>query len=79
LSIASVADAVVDRLSPFLGPFNAKIAVKNFAKRSLERNPEDLSAEHLPALLEAMRPMLNTLVGRDSAEALLDEIRREVK
>jgi hypothetical protein len=37
-----------------------------------------VTLEQLPALLEALRPMLNTLVGRSSTDALLEQIRREV-
>jgi len=69
---------VADRLSPYLGAFNAKVAVKTFAQRSLKLAPEDVTREHLPALLEALRPMLNTLVGRASTDALLDQIGRGV-
>jgi len=79
MATLAVADRVIDCLAPVLGPFNAKVAVKNFAQRSLNLTPENLAPEHLPTLLEAMRPMLNTLVGRESAEALLGEIRQEVK
>lgn len=54
------------------------MAVKTFAQRELKLSAEALTLEQLPALLEALRPMLNTLVGRSSTDALLEEIRREV-
>ena len=69
---------MAEQLSPYLGPFNAKIAVKTFAQRALQLTPEAVTIEHLPALLEALRPMLHTLVGRVSTEALLEKIRRGV-
>jgi hypothetical protein len=72
----SVAERVADQLSPYLGPFNAKVAVKTFAQRTLKLDPEALTSAHVPALLDALRPMLHTLVGRTSTDALLDEIRR---
>ena len=64
---------------PYLGPFNARIAVKTFAERTVKLAPEQLAAEHLPALLEGLRPMLNTLAGRQTTESVLDQIRRGVR
>ena len=69
---------MADRLSPYLGAFNAKVAVKTFSQRELKLAPEAVTLEQLPALLDALRPMLNTLVGRSSTDALLEKIRREV-
>lgn len=69
-----VADQVAEALSPYLGDFNAKVAVKTFAKRSLGVDPESLTSQHLAPLLDALRPALNTLVGRESTDALLDQI-----
>jgi len=74
----SIADQVAEQLSPFLGEFNAKIAVKTFAQRTLKVAPEAISLGDLPALLDALRPMLHTFVGQASADALLDRIRRGV-
>lgn len=75
----SIADQIAEKLVPYLGPHNARTAVKTFARRVFGRTPETLKAEDLPALLEGMRPMLRTLVGEDSAESVLQAIQREVK
>lgn len=75
----SVAEQVALELTPYLGPFNAKVAVKTFAGRAFDDlTPEELTLEHLPGLLEALRPMLNTLAGRAATEAVLERIAREV-
>jgi hypothetical protein len=70
---------VAGHLAPFLGPLNAKVAVKTFAQRTLGIAPESLGLEHVPALLDGLRPMLHTFVGKASTDALLDAIRREVR
>ena len=75
----SVAERVSGHLAPHLGALNAKVAVKVFAQRTLGIAPEQLTVAHLPALLEGLRPMLHTFVGRAAADALLDSVRREVK
>jgi hypothetical protein len=74
----SLADRVTERLAPFLGPFNARVAVKTFAQRKLGLDPGAVTAEHLPALLAALQPTLSTLAGQDAARMLLEKIRREV-
>jgi len=74
----TVADQVAEQLAAYLGPFNARIAVKTFAQRALKLAPEAVTLQELPALLEALRPMLHTLVGRVSTDALLEQIQRQV-
>ena len=73
-----IADRLVARLSPYLGQHNARVAVKTFASRAFNLPPEALTANHVSALLDAMKPMLCTLVGSSSAAALLSRIRQEV-
>ena len=75
----SCAERVTEALAPYLGAFNAKVTVKTFTQRSLGVAPESLTAGQVPALLDALRPTLYTLVGRVSADALLEQIQREVR
>jgi hypothetical protein len=79
VSPSTVAQQVAEHLSPYLGPFNAGVAVKTFAHKALKQTPDTLTIAHLPALLEALRPMLNTMVGSTSTEALLSDIQRRVR
>lgn len=69
---------VEQRLTPLLGPFTARMALKTFSASRLGRAPEQISHKDVPALLEALRPMLNTLVGSARARAVLDELRKEL-
>ncbi len=77
--MSSIAQQVAEHLSPYLGPFNAGVAVKSFSLRALKLAPDALTLAQLPALLEALRPMLHTMVGSLSAEALLNDIQRRVR
>ena len=79
MSTSTVAEQVAEHLSPYLGPFNAGVAVKTFAQRALKRSADTLTVEHVPALLDALRPMLHTMVGTVSTEALLSDIQRRVR
>lgn len=79
VSISNVAEQVAEHLSPYLGPFNAGVAVKTFSQRALKQSADSLTVAQLPDLLEALRPMLHTMVGSASAEALLSEIQRRVR
>lgn len=75
---ASLSAAITERLAPFLGAFNAQVWVKTVAERKLGIAPEELGKEHLGALVEGLRPSLNTFMGRAAAEDLLRQIGREV-
>jgi hypothetical protein len=71
-----LADAIEKRLAFFLGPHTARAAVKTFCHKALGRGPETLTAADIPALNDALRPMLRTFVGRAQAEIVLERIRR---
>jgi NAD(P)H-dependent FMN reductase len=61
-------------LEPLLGDFTAQMAVKTAAMRALKRAPEALGPADLPALLEALQPMLHTFLGKERAQAVLSQL-----
>ena len=74
----SVNERIEERLSPLLGPFTAKMAIKTFAVSKVGVPPDQLTRSHVPALLDALRPMLNTLVGSAKAQTVIDDLRKEL-
>jgi hypothetical protein len=68
------AELVVQELSVSLGPHTARTALKTFAHRALGKNPEELTETDAPKLVEALRPMLRTLIGADQSEVVLQHI-----
>lgn len=74
----SYSQVVEQRLTPLLGPFTARMALKTFASSKLGCAPDQVSRDNVPMLLEALRPMLNTLVGSARAGAVLEELRKEL-
>lgn len=71
----SPADVVRDELMPYLGPFTSRNAVQMMAKQSAGTAPESLTHAQIPALLEALGPILRTLLGKAGADKVLGEIR----
>lgn len=74
----TVADIVLRRLTAYLGPHTAKVAMKTFSKKAFGHGPATLTRADVPALLAVLRPMLRTFVGRAECERVLEEIAREV-
>jgi hypothetical protein len=72
-----VADRIAARLARFLGPHTARVAVRTFAQRGLGRGPETLTVEDIPAMAQALRPMLRTLLGRQRTEVVVQHILAE--
>jgi hypothetical protein len=72
-----IADRIAVRLSTYVGPHTARVAVKTFAMKALGRGPQTLTPDDLPALEAALRPMLRTFVGRAHAEVVLRQISEE--
>jgi hypothetical protein len=71
-------DLIRERLSAYLGPFSTANALKLFAKQALSTDPDSVTREQVPALLDALAPMLRTLLGKAGADKLLQEIRSEL-
>ncbi len=67
-----------ERLSAFLGENTARVAVSTFAKKAVNKTPEELTRDDIPAVLDALGPMLRTLLGEASAKSLLESIGKEV-
>lgn len=76
---ANIADVITSHLAVHLGPHVAKIAVKTFAQRSLGLTPEQLRPSDVPQLLDSLRPMLVTMLGKESSAAVVAEITRALQ
>ena len=72
-----ISDRVAKRLAVHLGPNVARMAVKTFAQKALARKPKEITPAQIPALIEAIRPMLVVMIGREPSSVVLEEIRRE--
>lgn len=73
------ADRIAARLSAYLGPNTARTAVRSFADRALGRRPEAVDAADAPRLVEALRPMLRTLLGAAAADRVVAELMEDLR
>ena len=79
MSEQPVAAIFVRHLAAYMGQHTAPMAVKTFAKQALGLAPDQLRAPDALTLLNAMRPMLNTLLGKEHAEEVAALIQRDVR
>ena len=68
------AEIVRELLSVYLGAFTSRNAVQMMAKQCAGTTPELLTRAQIPALLDALGPMLRTLLGKAGADKLVGEI-----
>ena len=78
MSDISVAAVFTRHLAAYLGQHTAPMAIKTFAKQALGIAPDQLQAPDTSKLLDAMRPMLSTLIGKQRAEEVAVLIRRDL-
>jgi hypothetical protein len=71
------AERVATLLAEYLGPHTAQAAVRTFARSALGLAPEAVRPEDVPGLLDALRPMLRTLLGSAICEELLAPLAKE--
>ena len=57
-----------------MGDFTAKMALQTAALRTVKRPLETLTPADLPALIEGLRPMLNTFLGAARAKAVIEQL-----
>jgi hypothetical protein len=72
------AEVVREHIARYLGPFTSKTAVQMMAKQKLGTEPDGVTREQVPELLEALGPTLRTLLGKSGAETVAAEIKREL-
>ena len=65
-------------LARYLGPHTARTALKTFSDKSLGKPPEQVTRVDAPKLLQALRPMLRTLIGADECDVVLQQVTREL-
>lgn len=70
----TVAQQVIEDLAAHIGPNVAKMAVGDFARKSLGVPLDGVSNGDVVKLLESLRPMLSVLLGRDHTDALVRTI-----
>jgi hypothetical protein len=72
-------DILRNALKPYLGPFTSAHAVQLAAKTTFGTVLEHVTPSDVPMLLEALGPMLRTLLGKESAERLAAQISKELR
>jgi hypothetical protein len=74
----TVAGVFTRHLANYLGQHTAPMAIKTFAKQALGIAPDQLQIPDTSKLLDAMRPMLSTLIGKQRAEEVALLIQRDL-
>jgi hypothetical protein len=73
----TIAERAAIPLARCLGPHTARVAVKTFAQRELGLSAQALTLADVPALAQALKPMLRTLLGKQRGEIVAQQILRE--
>jgi hypothetical protein len=72
------ADSIRDHLMRYVGPFTAKNAVQMLSKQTLGIDADAVTMDQAPTLVEALGPMLRTLLGKVSAEKVIEQLKQEL-
>ena len=73
------AEVVRTHMARYVGPFTSRNAVKMMAKQTFGVEPEQITREQIPPLLDALGPILRTLLGKSGADATFAEIRADLR
>lgn len=72
------AEVLRAQLAQYLGPFTSKNAVQMVARQTFSIDADALQLTQVPRLLDALGPTLRTLLGKDGAEKVAAQIRKEL-
>ncbi|HET6410938.1 MAG TPA: hypothetical protein VFG53_02680 [Anaeromyxobacter sp.] len=75
---ATPQELIALRLAEYLGPNTARVAARLCSERATGRAAGPLTRAEETRLLEALRPMLRTLLGRARAEDLLRQLAQDL-
>ena len=78
LPLRRPADVIREHLARYVGPFTAKNAVQMFSQQIAKTDADAVTAAQAPEVLAALGPMLRTLLGKDGADKVLEQIRKEL-
>jgi hypothetical protein len=73
-----LAKVLYDQLVHYLGPHTTRAAIRTFSYKAVGKEPAELTVEDMPKVLEALRPMMRTLIGIDECEVLLAQLSQEL-
>jgi hypothetical protein len=76
-STAPAIATILDSIAVYLGPTAAQSAIAAGC-RVIGRAPENVEVHDVPELLNALRPMLTTLLGGASCRILIRRIERDL-
>ena len=72
------ADVIREHLLRYVGPFTAKNAVEMHSKKALGVSADSVTMAQAKDLLEALGPMMRTLLGKQNADRVLDQLKQEL-
>lgn len=73
------ADRIYAELEQFIGPNVTRMAIRTFAKKTLNLAAEDVTVSDAPKLILALRPLLRSMAGEAHAEALIKRLSGEFR
>jgi len=71
----SAGDDIAAVLASWIGPDTARAIVRTFSDRVLGCRPHQIAPEDEARLLEALRPVLRTLLGEGAVEHVVAELK----
>lgn len=74
----SPANVIRTQLAQYLGPFTSKNAVQMVARQTLGTDADSVPLAQVPRMLDALGPTLRTLLGKDGADKVVAQIKREL-
>lgn len=72
-------ETIARALATCIGPDTARAVVRTFSDRVLGCRPDQIRPEDVPRLLEALGPVLRTLLGHGPAEHVLADLRDSLR
>lgn len=73
------ADHIYASLADFIGPNVTRMAIRTFAKKTLNRTAEDVAPAQAPQLVMALRPLLRSMAGEVHAEKIIKQLIAELR
>lgn len=69
--MTSPSEIIYRHLVHYLGPHTTRTALRTFCTKAVGKAPDEVTRAEIPQVLNALKPMMRTLIGAKESDAVL--------
>ena len=76
--MACPSDTIFRHLVGYLGQHTTRTALRTFCNKAVGKSPDAVTKDEIPQVLQALRPMMRTLIGAQESDTVMMRVTKEL-